>query len=77
MKYENCYLSYANGVYFTARSLLQQQTTPFALQETDYYNESDARSTTHQRLFQLFSSYEVTAYNLLLLNYVKNLKAWA
>jgi hypothetical protein len=35
MKYENCYLSYANELYFRARSLLQQQTTLFAVHETE------------------------------------------
>jgi len=41
MKYENCYLSYANEFYFTAGSLLQQQTTIFAVHETDYCNEGE------------------------------------
>jgi len=71
MKYENCYLSYANEFYFTARSLPQQQTTCtlFAVHETDYRNEGERTILDRERDF---TQCNYTVYSFILISHSCN-----
>jgi len=53
IKYENCYLFYANEFYFTARTFPHQQNTLFAVPDRDYYNEAESTILETQRFHAL------------------------